>query len=189
MSLILALIVLLGYFALFGTATVFEETASDSVVARQVPAVVDGAYQLPAGDALVIHARASNGPVSPAYQFGYEITIDAGGRAVAVEFPPGWAASPPTASERTTTTDLGETGLQALVAELDAAEFFLIAPADETNEPPVGGDTSNITVTLADGTWDVQGGVTGSDRGRLIAAQRLIADAVGFVPSDQLSGG
>ncbi len=135
----------------------------------------------------MIYARTSNGPAALEYQTGYEIRIDATGQAVTVEYPPGSALSPPTAREQTTTADLGEAGLQALLAGLDAAGFFAIPPADDSNEPPPGADTRNITVTLADGTWDIQGGVTGSDRDALDESQRLIADAVGFVPSDELS--
>ena len=184
MSVILALIVLvLGFFSI-GQPT---ETSSGAAVARPVPAVQDGAYLLPPGDAVVIYAHASNGSVPPEYQTEYEISIDASGSAVVVERPPGWAASPPTAEERAETVELGEAGLQQLLADLDAAGFFAIPPADASNEPPPGADTSNIVVSLADGKWRVQGGVAGRDRGRLDTAQRLIADAVGFAPPDELA--
>jgi hypothetical protein len=141
----------------------------------------------PAGEAVVIHAVVDNGPVSPEFQAGYEITIDATGRAEIVLRPqgssPGLAEEDRTAEEETYTVQLSEEELHQLLTDLHALGFFDLTQVDEIapEDLLVGGPTSRLTVTLVDGTWDVDGNGLPAAAAVLEEAQRLVAEAVGGV--------
>lgn len=147
----------------------------------------DPTLRPPAGEAAV-RSVVDNGPIAPEFQAGYEITIDATGRAEIVIMPPGASAAlaeeDRTAEPEVRTVELRGDELRALLVELDALGFFALTQADEVDpdELLVGGSTSRLTVTLVDGTWEVDGnGIPPAETEVLAAAQRLVAEAVGGV--------
>jgi hypothetical protein len=192
---ILALLLLL-LLSIFGVGTGNTEGTSEEQTCvaevggseRCSPATTNGEYQLPSSGT-VVHALVNNGPLPPEYQDGYEITIDAAGRATVVVTAPG--ASDDLGDQRTldpirTTVDLGIDGLQQLLRDLDNAGFFFLRTRDEIDpaDIPIGGDVSNLEVTLADRSWDVEGaGLQSDDRVRLDEAQRVLAVAVELDPA------
>jgi hypothetical protein len=189
MSLI-ALILLLLSFLLWGfrTNVADEPMGSESracAVAegdeqRCGPTRVNDQYQVPVSGT-VIHALVNVGPLPPEYQEGYEITIDASGVATVAVTPLGAAEA------IATIVDLGPDGLQHLLRDLDNAGFFYLATVktlDET-DVPIGGDVSDLTITLVDDVWDVPGAaLTADERTTLDEAQRLLVIAVGLDPDN-----
>jgi hypothetical protein len=149
------------------------------------PTLVGIDFLLPASGT-VIHAAVTNGPLPPESQQGYEITIDATGRATIVVTPHRAAESlgdRRTAEPIVSTADLGVDGLQQLLRTLYGASFFFLRTTDEIDpaDVPVGGAASSIEVTLADGTWRVSGpGLTPEERSLLDGAQSLVLAAVGL---------
>jgi hypothetical protein len=148
----------------------------------------DPTLQPASSDGAVIHAVMTNGPVSPEFQVGYEITIFGDGRAEIVITPEGasiaLADADRTAEQETTTVQLSDQELQTLLDGLSALGFFTLTQADavDPDQLLVGGGVSAITVTLVDGTWDVNGnGLTATEADVLEQAQQLIAAAVGGV--------
>jgi hypothetical protein len=146
------------------------------------PRTVNGLYQLPSGDAIVVELIENNGPVAPEDQQGLALTITADGRATYVETPPGGspALAEPTAEQIVVETDLGAAGLQSLLAELDALGFFALTEAagSDPAELPVGGPVRILTVTLEDGTWTVaDAGLSAADAGRFSEARAAVIDA------------
>lgn len=183
---IIALILLLLFYLLFGYSTELTSESQSCVGVMQGepqrcgPTLIDDQYQVPASG-MVIHAVVNVGPLPPEYQEGYEITIDAAGIATIVVTPLG--AEEPI----TTTADLGPDGLQNLLRDLDNAGFFYLPTTESLDETdvPIGGDVSNLQVTLVDDVWEVPGAaLTGIDRETLDQAQRLLVIAVGLDPDN-----
>jgi hypothetical protein len=193
----LLLVLLISLFAVGSTSEEGSESqrcaAPVGETARCGPTIVDGTYQVPASGT-VVAARVNNGSLPPEYQKGYEVTIDATGRATVVVTPVGasrYLGDARTAEPVTTIVELGVDGLQALLGKLDAVGFFLLPTREDLSpeDVPVGGSTSNLDVTLADGEWDIEGaGLKGDDRAALDEAQRILAKAVGLDPDDPTGG-
>lgn len=134
---------------------------------------------VPATDGVVLHAIVTNGPVAPEFQAGYEITIRADGSVEIVVTTPG-AETP-----ETSTGQLDRAELLALLASLHRLGFFQLTQAAEIDPDDllVGGGVSALTVTLIDGTWEVNGnGLPEAEQVVLAAAQQAVADAVEFTP-------
>ena len=147
-----------------------------------LPRLVDGRYQLPDDPtATVIDLTFGNPTLPPEYQYGYEVTIDASGHAVATISPVGSRASTPTVDASEQSAELGEDGLQDLLAELEALGFFELPPEDPENLL-IGGEVDAIEVTLADGQWRVNSwSLEGSDlEEKFAAAHEAILGAVGI---------
>lgn len=185
---IIALILLLLFYLLFGysTESVEESGAQSCVVAegesqRCGPTLINDQYQVPVSGT-VIHAVVNVGPLPPEYQEGYEISIDATGVATVVVTPLGASAEP-----ITTSVDLGPDGLQNLLRDLDNAGFFYLPTTEGLDETdvPIGGDVSDLTITLIDAVWEVPGAaLTADERATLDQAQRLLVTAVGLDPDN-----
>jgi hypothetical protein len=148
----------------------------------------DPTLQPVSDDAVVIQAVMNNGPVSPEFQAGYEITIYGDGRAEIVITPEGASPGIPeadrTAEQETRTVELSADELGTLLRELQAIGFFNLTQADDVDPGQllVGGSVSAITVTLVDGSWEINGnGLPSHEADLLQQAQQLIADAVGGV--------
>jgi hypothetical protein len=191
----LLLLLFLGLFTTGGFAPYPGASESQACMAeaggaqRCSPTLVDGEYQLPASGT-VIRAVVNNGSLPPEFQQGYEIAIDATGRATVVVTPEG--ASPDLGDQRSadqivTSVDLGTDGLQLLLHALDSAGyFFLPTRAEVEAEGAIAGDTvSVVEVALQDATWEISGsGMDADDRARLDDVQVLLAAAVGLDPAD-----
>jgi hypothetical protein len=193
---IIALILLLLFYLLFGYGTETVETSESQACAvaegdesRCGPTLVNDQYQIPA-TGTVIHAVVNVGPLPPEYQEGYEITIDATGVATVVITPLGASDDLGDAATRepiVTTTDLGSDGLQQLLRNLDDTGFFYLPTTENLDESdvPIGGDVSDLTITLVDDAWEVPGAaLTADERATLDQAQRLLVIAVGLDPDN-----
>lgn len=143
------------------------------------PSVIDGAYELPAGNEIVIRIAENNGSVSPEFQTGYAVEIDASGHAEYIFTPEGASGdmTDTTAEPQVTTADLGEDGLQALLKQLDTTGVFDLANPDD--EAPLGASVDVLEVTLDDGTWLIQNVDLADDAAtQLDLAQALIVATV-----------
>ena|GEM_PF-2119269 len=193
----LILILLLTLLFGFGAYSSLEEGDSESQACAAVvgdqqrcgPTLVNDAYQVPVSG-VAVYAVVNVGPLSPEYQEGYEITIDASGVATVVVTPLGASDDlgvGATTEKITTTVELRPDGLQQLLRDLDNAGFFYL-PTSDTIDPtdvPVGSDVSNLQITLVDATWDVPGAALSPDeRETLNEAQRILATAVGINPDN-----
>ncbi len=120
------------------------------------PSVVDGEYGVPAGDEIVIRIVENSGPVSPEFQTGYSVEIDADGHAEYVVTPEGASGdmTDPTAAPQVTVAELGEDGVQSLLQLLDVTGVFDLHNPDD--EAPPGASVDLLEVTLDDGTWLTQ---------------------------------
>ena len=120
------------------------------------PSVVDGEYEVPAGDEIIIRVVENNGPVSPEFQTGYSVEIDANGHAEYVFTPAGASGdmTDPTAAPQVTVAELGEDGVQSLLQLLDATGVFDLDNPDD--EAPPGASVDLLEVTLDEGTWVIQ---------------------------------
>jgi hypothetical protein len=171
MNLILILILTLIYW-LFGTTTIVDDegrmeshscAAEVGGVERCGPTTIDNGYQVPAAGN-VIHAVVNNGPISPEYQAGYEIVVDAGGTVTITETPPGASGDlgegQQTTEEIVRTEEIGEAGLQRLLAEFESCGLYYLPQSAEFDDViPVGGSVSILEVRLDDGSWEVSGSV------------------------------
>jgi hypothetical protein len=177
----------LGGFTAFGIP-VGDETAqtciaSDDGVERCGPEIAsDGSYQLPAAGQ-VIRSFVHTGPVSPEYQEGYEIVVDADGTVTTTVTPLGASSdlgeSEQTAEQIVRIEEIGEAGVQELLTELDYCGFYYLPQSSEFRDEdmPVGGSISIIEVQLEDGTWEVSGALLdGMDEAYLDACQQQLAE-------------
>ena len=139
----------------------------------------DGAYELPAGNEIVIRIAENNGSVSPEFQTGYAVEIDSSGHAEYIFTPEGASGdmTDTTPEPQVTTADLGEDGLQALLKQLDTTGVFDLANPDD--EPSPGASVDVLEVTLDDGTWLIQNVDLADDAAtQLDLAQALIVATV-----------
>ena len=138
-------------------------------------------------NAVVIHSVVDNGPVAPAAQEGYDITVFGSGRVEIVITPPGASealGNQTTAEKQTRTVTLTDTELTKLLTDLQTAGYFGLTQADRINPKAqvTGGVTSVLTVSLVDGEWKVNGnGLSQDEAATLEKAQAIVADAVGGV--------
>lgn len=168
--------------ALAQTGPTPEASAQASPAAGAGPERVDGRYRLPDDSAVTVIALSFGNPtLPPEYQYGYEVTIDASGHALATIEPVGSRASPPTVQPAELTADLSEDGLQELLAELDALGFFALPPEDP-ERILMGGEVDLIEVTLPGGQWRVSDWSleTSEQRERFAAAHAPILRAAGL---------
>lgn len=148
------------------------------------PALRNGAYQLPPGNASVVHVSVSKTGSIPPPEEGHDIDIDAGGRATikTLILPgPGTPVNTQPQLVETRQTNLGVAGLQALLGTIAATGFFAL-PQPQTMPPIVGDPFRALTVALADGTWsaqDSQLAAAGIDPAPLLAAVAAVEAAVG----------
>lgn len=159
-----------------------EASPQASPAANGGPRRVDGRYQLPDDPAAtVIDLTVGNGSLPPEYQYGYEVTIDASGHAVVTISPVGSKASPVAVETTRRTVEIGEDGLQDLLAEMDERGFFALPPADP-DQILVGGEVDVIEVTLADDDWTVNNWSleAAEQRERFADAHEVILHAVGI---------
>jgi hypothetical protein len=146
------------------------------------PELVEGRYQLPDDPAaIVIELRFGNPTLPPEYQYGYDVTVDASGHAVATISPVGSRASTPTADRSELTAELGEDGLQDMLAELDALGLFALPPEDP-DRLLIGGEVDRIEVTLTDGQWRFNSWSLDrpNDLKRFAAAHEVILRGIGM---------
>jgi hypothetical protein len=148
----------------------------------------DPTLQPVSADSVLIHSVVNNGPISPEFQTGYEITIYGDGRVEIMITPegssPAVAESDRTAEQETVTLQLSEDEVTSLLAELHAIGFFTLTRADDVDPEQllIGGDVSALTVTLVDGAWEInRNGLPSQMAEVLDQAQRIVADAVGGV--------
>jgi hypothetical protein len=128
----------------------------------------------------VIDAVVNNGPISPEFQQGYEITIDTGGVAIYAIKQQG------TPTPVVQIVNLGPDGLQQLLGQLQEIDFFGIAfqgtPGPGT-PIMVGGPTNSLSVWLGDQTWQVsQADLSSDDLAILEESQQAILAAVQVTP-------
>ena len=143
------------------------------------PPVVDGQYELPAGDEIVIRIAENNGSVSPESQTGYTVEIDAGGHAEYVFTPEGASGdmTDPAAESHVTSAEIGEDGVQALLKRLDSTGVFDLANPED--EAPPGASVDFLEVTLDDEAWLIQNVALEEDAAtQLDLAQALIVATV-----------
>ncbi len=152
----------------------------------------DPTLDVPPGDGTLIFSVISNGPVSPEFQSSLEITIRADGEFEVVFTPagasPALAEEDRTADAETRTGELSGDELQSLLLDLNALGYFQLTQIDEVNPDliTVGGKTSRLSVSLIDGTWEIDGnGISADETAVLAEAQQLVSNAVGF-ERDQL---
>jgi len=138
-------------------------------------------------DSVVIHSVIDNGQVAPEAQEGYEITIFGSGRVEIVITPPGASdalGNQKTVEKQTRTMTLTDTELTKLLTDLQAAGYFRLTQDDRINPKAqvTGGGTSQLTVTLVDGEWKVNGnGLTQNEAATLEKAQGIVSHAGGGV--------
>jgi hypothetical protein len=130
-------------------------------------------FPLPDCGTVVIQSSVNNGPVSPASQQGYQITIDTGGTAIVATKGQG------TPTPSTKIVALGADGLQSLLKQLEQIGYFdLVTKIQGT--PLLGGPTNTLSVWLNGQSWQVNGALlSGDDLATLNEAQQAIATAVG----------
>jgi hypothetical protein len=184
LGILLALFGIAGWSAYDGEDGTSEQTCTfaDDGVERCGPTSVDGTYQLPAAGQ-VIRSFVHTGPVSPEYQEGYEIVVDADGTVTTTVTPLGASGdlgeSEQTAEQIVRTEEIGEAGVQELLTELDYCGFYYLPQSNEFGDEdmPVGGSVSIIEVQLEDGTWEVSGALLdGMDEAYLDACQQQLAE-------------
>src|SRR5262245_47451610 len=90
-------------------------TPQPAVIAS--PIAADGSFPMPACGTVVIDSIVNNGPVSPEFQEGYEITIDTGGVAIVAIKQQG------TPTPSTQMVNLCPEGLQDLLGQLQEIGF------------------------------------------------------------------
>jgi hypothetical protein len=186
MSLILIIIALL-WFSIWGAATGStgsEQTCSASTgdnISRCGPETSNGAYALPSEGA-VIRSVVNNGPISPEYQAGYEIEIDADGVVTISEFQ---GEADPTV--RTVVITLDE--VQSLLTDFERCGLYYLPQAAEFEgtDLPVGGPVSLLQVHLRNGDWEVSGDMLSQrDAYQLSICQNELARRFDVTLSDQI---
>jgi hypothetical protein len=183
--------------ALFGIAgfSAYEEgedggssqtcIVSDDGVERCGPTKTENGYEVP-DEGEVIHSFVHTGPVSPEFQAGYEIIVDADGTVAITETPLG-ASTDLAESERTAdmivrTEQIGEQGVQDLLTDLESCNFYFLPQANEFGDEdmPVGGSVSRLEVQLEDGIWEVSGALLdGTDATSFESCQEQLANRFG----------
>ena len=147
---------------------------------------------------MVIHSVVDNGPVAPAAQEGYDVTVFGSGRVEIVITPPGASealGNQTTAEKQTRTVTLTDTELTKLLTDLQTAGYFGLTQTDRINPKAqvTGGGTSVLTVSLVDGEWKVNGnGLTQDEAATLEKAQSIVSrrrrrSPTAVAPQDQPS--
>jgi hypothetical protein len=135
---------------------------------------------MPTCGTVVIDAIVNNGPVSPEFQQGYEVTIDTGGVAIVAIKQQG------TPTPEVQIVNLGPDGLQNLLGQLQETGFFGIPDLGTPgpDEPIlVGGPTNTLSVWLGDQTWQFGEADLGEDDLAILnEAQHAVLAAVQVTP-------
>jgi hypothetical protein len=159
------LFLLLFLFFGFGSETVSEYESQECSAGDETgpmrcgPTLTNDRYQVPTEGA-VIRARVNNGPVAPDSQAGYEIVVDADGVVTITERPQGssndLSADERTAEQEVRSEQIGDAGVQQLLAELDGCGLFYLPQRAEFDpaDLPDGGGISILQVRLDDGYWE-----------------------------------
>jgi hypothetical protein len=143
---------------------------------------------LPASpDDVVIRSVVTNGPVSPEFQSGYEITIYGDGRVEIVITPEGASPGIPederTAEVETISGQLSAEELAELLGRLMQLGVFDLTLASDVDPDNVlvGGETSLLALSLIDGTWEFDANGLPPDQAETLEeAQALIAGSAGL---------
>lgn len=179
---VLVLLILLGFSAVTTSSEPDGMTSQVCVAAadgveRCGPELVDGAFQLPE-EGLVLRSRVDNGPLSPEFQAGYEIQIDADGTVRTEVFAEGEVDNP-----TRTEVAIGADGVQELLGSLDRCDFFFMPQRSEFDgmDLPVGGGVSLLEVTLEDGVWATSAyTLEGEQLAQFEACQLLLTEEFGI---------
>lgn len=186
---------LLAMLLFFAGSSVMDEGSAESQacavsedgIERCGPTLIDDRYQVP-GDGIVIRSFVHSGPISPEFQEGYEIVVDAAGTVTITETPQGASSDLPEserdAEETVRTEEIGSEGLQGLLRDLDGCGAFYLPQRGEMSdeEMPIGGSVNDLEIRLDDGRWDVSGALLeGDDAGNLKACQGMLAEKFGVL--------
>ncbi|MCC6792386.1 MAG: hypothetical protein IT336_11910 [Thermomicrobiales bacterium] len=192
MNIVLLLLLFLALFGIGGWSEADPGTATGAAqqcvvaangVERCGPLLADGRYQLPV-EGPVIQVRVNNGPVAPDSQEGYEIVVGADGVATITERPMGSSGDlsddERTVEQAARSVQIGNEGVQEILAELDACNLYYMTQRDEVDpaELPDGGGISIIEVSLADGHWEVfnQALTDGKEQDQFDGCQAMLAE-------------
>ena len=157
-------------------------------IERCGPTMMDDLYQVPE-EGEVIRAFVHTGPISPEFQEGYEIVVEADGTVTITVTPLGasgdLAESERTAEELVRTEEIGPGGVQGLLRSLDACGFYYLPQRGEfaDEDMPVGGSVSILEVRLDDGIWEASEAVLdGEGAATFEGCQGLLAEQFGVTP-------